>query len=192
GLRWPDGSLQVNAYRRFPSLITLFAGFCLPLHPLGHTPLHPHQLAPSRLNRSGRVAHVMGAAMLVRREVLDTAGAFDERFFLYLEETEWQQRVASAGWEIHLEPAARFTHVGQASDASAQVISGHYIDSALQFYRSPAAALRVMRAGAFISMWSARAAARLRPQDPRFPRLEETFARVRAELATRQFSSALR
>lgn len=192
GLEHEDGSRQVNAYRRFPNLLTLFADFCLPLHLLGRTSWHPHQLPPSQFASARRVAHVLGAAMLVRRDAAAAAGALDEGYFLYLEETEWQRRIAGAGWEIHLEPAARFVHVGQASDASAQVISDHYVDSALRYYRSPAAALWVMRAGTWISLVCARAAARLRPRDPRFPRLVQAFSRLRSGLKARQPSSVRR
>jgi N-acetylglucosaminyl-diphospho-decaprenol L-rhamnosyltransferase len=173
-----DGSLQINAYRRFPNLVTLFADFCLPLHPLGATAFHPHQLPSSSFDRARRVSHVMGAAMLARREALDRTGPFDEGFFLYLEETEWQRRLHSAGWEIHIEPAARVMHAGQGSDEDAHVVSDHYIDSALRYYRSPAAARRVMLAGGWISLWSARAAMRLRPSDPRFAKLADSFGRV--------------
>jgi GT2 family glycosyltransferase len=191
-LEWPDGSLQMNAYRRFPNLLTLFADFCLPLHPLGATPFHPHQLPPSRFDRPGRVAHVMGAAMLVRGEALDQVGKFDERFFLYLEETEWQRRVADAGWEIHLEPRAQFTHAGQSSDADAAVVSDHYVESALRYYRSPAAARRAMLAGARISLWSAGIAMRARPSDQRFPKLYQAFRRLLATLSQSQPPSARR
>lgn len=51
-----------------------------------------------------------GAAMLVRAETARAVGAWDERFFLYSEETDYCRRVREAGWEVWFEPAARVRH----------------------------------------------------------------------------------
>jgi GT2 family glycosyltransferase len=176
-----DGRLQINAYRRFPNLITLFFEFCAPLHPLHGTRLHPHALPRERFAHPSRVAHVMGAAFLLRRETLRDAGGFDEAYFLYLEETEWQRRVAGRGWEIHLEPSAVVVHAEHGS-SDAQVVSPHYLVSAQRYFRSPLAARTVMRAGACISIVAARIASVLRPGDPRFTKLVAAYRRVLAAL----------
>jgi GT2 family glycosyltransferase len=179
-LRNADGSVQLSVHRRFPNLLTLFVEFCAPLHVLSATRWHPHTLPLARLARPGAVAHAAGAALLVRTDAARAAGPLDERFFLYLEETEWQRRMARAGWEIHLEPAAEFMHSGQGSDADVEVVSPHYLDSAQRFFGPRARP--VMRAGAVVSVWSARAARRLRPADPRFGKLERAYGRVREQL----------
>ena len=36
--------------------------------------------------------------MFARREALESAGYFDERFFIYSEETDLCLRIKSAGW----------------------------------------------------------------------------------------------
>jgi GT2 family glycosyltransferase len=167
--------VQVNAYKRLPSLLTLFFDFTAPLHPLDGTRLHPHALPSARLARSGPVAHVMGAAMMVRREAADAAGQLDEEFFLYLEETDWQRRMAAAGGEIHLEPEATVIHMERGSSGHA-VVSPHYLRSAQRYFGPRARG--VMRAGARISVLSARAAGRLRPGDPRFAKLERGYREV--------------
>lgn len=171
-----DGALQVSAYRRFPNLVTLFFDFTAPLHLLGDTRLHPHALPPERFGGApGPVAHVMGAAMLIRRAAYDAAGPLDERYFLYLEETEWQRRLAAAGWEVHLDPGAHVVHLEHGS-SDATVVSPHYLDSAVR-YHGPRARI-VMRAGAAISVASARAGRRLRPHDERFAKLDAAFSEV--------------
>lgn len=176
-----DGGLQVNAYRRFPNLVTLFFDFTAPLHLLGHSRLHPHALPPSRFEGpAGPVAHVMGAAMLARRAAYDAAGPLDEGYFLYLEETEWQRRMAGAGWEVHLEPAAHLVHLEHGS-SDATVVSPHFLASAVRYHGPRARA--VMRAGARISVASARAARRVRPADERFVKLERAFSEVLERLA---------
>ncbi|MBS1955846.1 MAG: glycosyltransferase family 2 protein [Cyanobacteria bacterium SZAS-4] len=58
------------------------------------------------------VDFVIGAAMLVRRAVIEQVGLFDERFFMYAEETDWQIRIKKAGWHIKLCPDSVVTHLG--------------------------------------------------------------------------------
>jgi GT2 family glycosyltransferase/glycosyltransferase involved in cell wall biosynthesis len=43
---------------------------------------------------------VDGAAMILRREVLDEVGLLEERFFMYFEEPEFCLRARRAGWEV--------------------------------------------------------------------------------------------
>jgi GT2 family glycosyltransferase len=53
--------------------------------------------------------------MLVRREALESAGYFDERFFIYSEETDICRRIKAAGWEIrHLPQMTILHHDGKA------------------------------------------------------------------------------
>lgn len=61
------------------------------------------------------VPSVVGAAMLVRREVFESLGGFDERFWLYGEETELCARCRDRGWRVVLESTARAVHPGGAS-----------------------------------------------------------------------------
>src|SRR4051794_13163027 len=43
---------------------------------------------------------LVGACLLIARRAWDDVGAFDERFFLYAEETDWQRRAALNGWQV--------------------------------------------------------------------------------------------
>lgn len=58
---------------------------------------------------------VAGASMIMRREVLEQAGLFDETFFLYYEETDLCLRAKRAGFAISYVPAACVAHIGGAS-----------------------------------------------------------------------------
>jgi GT2 family glycosyltransferase len=130
-----DGSFQRNAHRRFPNLLTLFVDFCAPVgYALAHFPtFHPHELAEEQTMRGGRVSHVTGAAMAVRREAYDVLGPLDEGFFLYLEETEWQLRAARAGWSIEVLPDARVMHRLRGGDDPVTLPYDHYLPSVYRY-----------------------------------------------------------
>jgi GT2 family glycosyltransferase len=51
-----------------------------------------------------------GAALAVRREAFEAVGGFDERFFLFSEETDLCKRIQDAGWRAHSEPGVTFVH----------------------------------------------------------------------------------
>lgn len=44
---------------------------------------------------------VLGAAMMVRREVIEDIGYFDDRYFMYLEDADWCRRMWKAGWPVY-------------------------------------------------------------------------------------------
>ena len=61
--------------------------------------------------RETRCDWVMGACVLIRREVLDAVGGFDERFFLFSEETDFCTRTRRAGWEVAYLPNLTVMHL---------------------------------------------------------------------------------
>ena len=133
-LHHPGGALQRNAHRRFPNLLTLFVDFCVPVgYLLALMPdLHPHELSVGATARGPAVAHVNGAALAIRRSAYEAAGGLDEGFFMYMEETEWQQRVRRAGWEIEVVPEAHVTHVTRAGAAMPE-ITDRYLPSVYRY-----------------------------------------------------------
>lgn len=61
----------------------------------------------------------VGAVLLLRRAALDDIGGFDERFFLYAEETDWQRRAVAAGWQVTWCQNAMAEHVGAGTSTNA-------------------------------------------------------------------------
>ena len=51
-----------------------------------------------------------GAAMMVKREVVEQAGLMPECYFLYYEELDWSMLIRRAGYEIWYEPASTVYH----------------------------------------------------------------------------------
>ena len=63
-----------------------------------------------------RKEFAIGAVLLLRGEALVEVGGFDERFFLYAEETDWQRRASRLGWGTAVCEEIWATHVGAATD----------------------------------------------------------------------------
>lgn len=68
-----------------------------------------------------RVDLVIGAAVMIRRSVIDRVGTFDPRYFMYHEEIDLAKRVADAGFETWFVPRARATHSGMGSTGGRNV-----------------------------------------------------------------------
>ncbi len=60
--------------------------------------------------RPESVPAVSGAAFIARRDALEQIGGFDERFFMYMEDTELSLRARLAGWDVVLAPRSRVVH----------------------------------------------------------------------------------
>lgn len=65
----------------------------------------------------GKIAWVVGASMIVRREIYAELGGFDPDFFLYSEETDFCLRLRERGYEIGLVEDAAVRHIGGASES---------------------------------------------------------------------------
>jgi GT2 family glycosyltransferase len=109
-LVYGDGSFQHSAFG-FPGLMQLI----IDLFPV------PGRLYESRLN--GRyprefyegqdpfeIDHPLGAAFLVRGEVIRQVGLMDEGYHLYCEEIDWAMRIRAAGWQAVCVPTAEIVH----------------------------------------------------------------------------------
>ena len=109
-LRYPDGTWQPSR-RRFPTVTgTLVRG--TPLRYLRRPVEHQtdHYLLDERPAEPVEADWMLGAFLLLRREMLDELGGFDEGFRLYGEDIELCYRAAKAGWERWYVPAAVVTH----------------------------------------------------------------------------------
>jgi N-acetylglucosaminyl-diphospho-decaprenol L-rhamnosyltransferase len=178
-----DGSPQDNVHRRFPNLLTLFVDFCVPLAFLIRgSSLDPHHL-PRRLIASPQpIAHATGAALLVRAQAAAEAGPLDDRYFLYLEETEWQRRIADAGWRREVLPNARFVHLGGGSTGSFALASPHYLASVRRYYPHPRMAMAVIWGATLISLTCLRLVTALGVRSPRVRQLCHGFGELLALL----------
>lgn len=71
--------------------------------------------------QSEKVDHVIGAFYLVRREVFELLGGFDERFFVYLEDLDLSKRINDAGLHCHYLTEAQAFHAGGGTSRQVKV-----------------------------------------------------------------------
>jgi GT2 family glycosyltransferase len=87
----------------------------------------------SRLWRGRRF--VVGAVLLLNGAALAEVGRFDERYFLYAEESDWQVRAQRAGWSVRVVEEVVATHEGAASSSDARRRDELFYASAETFAR---------------------------------------------------------
>ena len=72
---------------------------------------------------SEAVDWVMGASMLIRRDLFDLVGGFDEGYFLYWEDADLCRRLRDRGFTTRYVPAARVVHAGGASAITSSALA---------------------------------------------------------------------
>jgi N-acetylglucosaminyl-diphospho-decaprenol L-rhamnosyltransferase len=111
-LRYPDGEWQPSR-RRFPTVSGTIVRRTPLRRVLGGTQ-RAHYGLDERPTDPVQADWLLGAFLLLRREMLDELGGFDEGFRLYGEDIDLAYRAAKSGWERWYVPAAKVTHVHQA------------------------------------------------------------------------------
>jgi GT2 family glycosyltransferase len=77
---------------------------------------------------------VSGAALVVRKEVFDQVGGFDEKYFMYFEDIDFCWSVKLAGYKIELVPTAKVIHLGGKSLSLNKERKKNYYQSQDYFY----------------------------------------------------------
>lgn len=112
----PDGTLDLACRRSFPTPSNALYQ-ALKLDKL--FPKSPRFAAYNMTYLDEDEAHpvdsLVGAFMMVRREVIEEVGMLDEQFFMYGEDLDWCYRIKKTGWEIWYYPKTFIIHYKGAS-----------------------------------------------------------------------------
>ena len=103
----------------------------------GYTPLSPITMRNKAIG-CGEVDHgqydtphptpyAHGAAMMIKREVIEKAGLMPECYFLYYEELDWSMMIRRAGYEIWYEPACTIFHKESQTTGQNSPLRSYYI-----------------------------------------------------------------
>lgn len=111
-IKGPDGITHTTAFR-FPSMAGEFEG-------AARTGMVSRLLKDAIVplpqpTSETCVDWTAGASLMIKREVIEATGGFDEQFFLYFEETDLCRRAALAGWSTHYLTDSRVVHIGSVS-----------------------------------------------------------------------------
>ena len=87
-------------------------------------------------DRPIEVEAISGACMLVKREVMEDVGLWDEGYFLHCEDLDWCMQFRQKGWKILFVPDARIYHaLGACSQSRRVFVEWHKHKGMLRFYR---------------------------------------------------------
>jgi len=106
----PDGSLQYSSYR-FPSFwLPLFRRTQLGKLKKVKKLLDKYLMVDWDHRQNKPVDWLLGACLIVSRPALAKVGYLDERYFLYVEDTDWCRRFWQAGWQVYYMAEIELVH----------------------------------------------------------------------------------
>lgn len=132
-LVYPDGKLQ-ESIRRFPTLgnqiVTL-----LKLPHVVPSLVNRYMMRDSDPYTTQDVDSIMGAFMMIRRELMDAIGLFDERYFIWFEEVDYCKMAKDAGWKVrHYADVRVVHHKGHTFDQLATVRKQRWVRESMRKY----------------------------------------------------------
>jgi GT2 family glycosyltransferase len=107
-LIYPDGERQVSCYR-YPNILLPFLRRTI-LGRFNKKYLDSYLMNNANLDEIQRVDWLMGSCFLLKKELFDQLGGFDERFFMYFEDTDLCKRINDIGLEVRYLPTATVIH----------------------------------------------------------------------------------
>jgi GT2 family glycosyltransferase len=130
-----DGSVQASV-RRFPTFRgVLYSHTVCRLLGLFRPQYRKWMMKDFDYNSQMDVDQIMGAAMMVRRSILEQVGDMDENFFMYFEEIDLCYRIKLAGWRIVFLPDAVISHFGGRSSRQVPLKRIMLFKSMIAFFR---------------------------------------------------------
>lgn len=99
------------------------------------TPVNSWKQAVGLGRTQGGATYVIGAVLMLSAEALEAVGGFDERFFLYAEETDWAYRAHRLGWRHARVAEAVALHEGAATSTDPRRRDAHFHASQERYFR---------------------------------------------------------
>lgn len=121
-MRFPDGEFQATC-RRFPSVSNIFfsRGSVLSFFGKGNTTY----TLPDYDNVT-EVEAVAGTFLMIKKELFEKIGCFDERFFMYMEDTDLCLRLNQAGCLNYFVPQSGGVHLWGKGSSGGRILRSYY------------------------------------------------------------------
>ncbi|TJZ81498.1 glycosyltransferase family 2 protein [Rhodococcus oryzae] len=128
----PDGSVYPSA-RQVPGLVSgaghALLGTVWPSNPWTQRYRQENEQVSER-----PVGWLSGSCLLVRRAAFDSIDGFDSRYFMYMEDVDFGDRLGRAGWHNVFVPSAEVTHAkGHAAGRHPELMLPAHHQSAYRF-----------------------------------------------------------
>ncbi|MCL4507643.1 MAG: glycosyltransferase family 2 protein [Chloroflexi bacterium] len=137
----PDRTLQTSCY---PAL-TLSREFWRLMHLDVVAPYGIYRMNEWTTDTPRRVDSVLGACLMIRREVISRIGLLDPDYFFTAEEIDLCRRICKGGWHIYWVPRAQIIHYGGQSSKLAPAKSFlHLYHGKVLYFRKQHGALAAM------------------------------------------------
>ncbi|MBU4360570.1 glycosyltransferase family 2 protein [Patescibacteria group bacterium] len=107
-LLYPNKKYQQSRYR-FPDFF-MPALIRTQLNKIGKKKLDKYLMNDVSVNEPHKIDWARGSALLSRKKILDKIQGFDERYFMYLEDTDLCRKIWKSGSEIWFVPDSKMTH----------------------------------------------------------------------------------
>lgn len=131
---YADGSVQPSRFR-FPTFATgLFVSTWMD----GVVPgvLRHYSMEDIPVDQTVEADWLLGACILVPREVVEKVGGLDEAYFMYAEELDWCRRLKNGGGRVVYGPVARVLHfVGKSSEQAVTARHINFQRAKLRYFR---------------------------------------------------------
>lgn len=121
------GAVSPKIYYNESSKIIQFAGFTeFSKITIRNSIIGNNQIDSGQYDSLAKTASAHGAAMMIRREVIDKIGLMPEIFFLYYEEHDWCAKIKKEGYEILYQPGASIVHKESRTTGTNSYIKSFY------------------------------------------------------------------
>lgn len=107
----PDGSIQQSYYRFHRLMTPIYRRLSFGKLPSGKKHLDYFMMRDISMDEPHDIDWALGAFLCMRQATLEEVGSFDERFFLYLEDTDLSRRCWLKGWRVRYLPDVHMLHL---------------------------------------------------------------------------------
>lgn len=133
-ITFQDGSYQLSCGNLPNLVVELFDKIRYTLDNKWHSLFS--NLHDRKYSKVQEVGWLTGACLMMRRDVFEQIGGFDENFFMYFEDKDICKRVKELGYKVVYYPKTTIIHLlGGSSHGIKKSVNKHYRDSQLYYYQ---------------------------------------------------------
>ncbi|MBS4001150.1 MAG: glycosyltransferase family 2 protein [Desulfobulbaceae bacterium] len=119
----PDRTIQKSCFRYPCWHMPILRRTMLGKLPWAKEKLNDYLMSDFNHQSTKKVDWILGAALMLRKEMIKKIGLFDERFFLYFEDIDLCRRANKKGWDVVYCPDSKMFHYHQRDSARLGIFS---------------------------------------------------------------------